>query len=109
MFAYYTGKDKLVSSKADGWYSGYNEDTGRWEELIQKPVWWDEYTRGCAHPDGVLLAGAKNHNTGNHVVLLNLRAKQLVPLPGKSCDVRICFNNIYLHIYFLYNNMITTI
>ena len=40
---------------------------------------------GCAHPDGVILAGAEDHNTGNHVVLLNVRTKELVPLPGKSC------------------------
>ena len=39
------------------------------------------WTIGCAHPDGVILAGAGDHNTGNHVVLLNVRTKQPVPLP----------------------------
>ena len=96
---YITGRDKLVSSNIDGWYKGYNEDTGRWEELIQKPEWWDGYTKGCAHPDGVILASAGDHNTGNHVVLLNVRTKQVVPLPGKSCDVLIYNYNIFLHIY----------
>ena len=82
---YITGRDKLVSFSADGWYKGYNEDTGRWEELIQEPEWMDGGTMGCAHPDGVILAGAEDHNTGNHVVLLNVRTRQTVPLPGKSC------------------------
>ena len=86
---YITGRDKLVSSFVDGWYKGYNEDTGRWEELIQYPEWRDRYTSGCAHPDGVILAGAEDHNTGNHVVLLNVRTRQTVPLPGKLCDVLI--------------------
>ena len=90
---YITGRDKLVSYFTEGWYKGYNEDTGRWEELIQYPEWRDGYTTGCVHPDGVILVGAKDHNTGNHVVLLNVRTKQTVPLPGKLCDVLICDYN----------------
>ena len=80
---YITGRNKLVSYFTEGWYKGYNEDTEEWEELIQQPEWWDRYTSGCAHPDGVILAGANNHNTGNHVVLLNVPTKQPVLLPGK--------------------------
>ena len=100
---YITVRDKLVKSYTDGWYKRYNEDTGRWEELIQKPEWKDGYTSGCAHPDGVILAGAWDHNTGNHVVLLNVRTKQPVPLTGKSCDVLIWnYNNNY-RIYVKYN------
>ena len=88
----------------DGWYKEYNEDTGRWEELIQKPEWWDRNTSGCAHPDGVILAGAEDHNTGNHVVLLNVRTKQPVPLPSKSCDALICnYNSNCYHIYVKFN------
>ena len=74
-----------MSRFTGGWYRGYNEDTGRWEELIQAPEWMDGKTSGCAHPDGVILAGADNHSTGNHVVLLNVRTRQTVPLPGKLC------------------------
>ena len=91
---YITGRDKLVSYKSDGWYKGYNKDTGRWEELIQYPEWRDGGTSGCAHPDGVILAGAADHKTCNHVVLLNVRTKQPVPFPGNSCDVLICHVNI---------------
>ena len=91
---YITGRDKLVTLDAEGWYNEYNEDTEEWEKLIQGPEWRDDYTRGCAHPDGVILAGAEDYNTGNHVVLLNVRTKQTVPLPGKLCDVLICnYNN----------------
>ena len=77
----------------EGWYGGHNEDTGRWEELIQYPEWMDGKTSGCAHPDGVVLAGADNHNTGNHVVLLDVRTKQTALLPGKSRNVLIWNNN----------------
>ena len=42
------------------------------------------YTSGCADLDGVILAGAGEHNTGNHVVLLNVRTKQPVPLPDSN-------------------------
>ena len=42
------------------------------------------WTIGCAHPDGVILAGAGDHNTGNHVVLLNVRTKQPAPLPDSN-------------------------
>ena len=42
------------------------------------------YTSGCAHPDGVILAGDDDHNTGNHVVLLNVRTRQTVPLPDSN-------------------------
>ena len=89
-----------MSSFGDGWYSGHNEDRGRWEKLIQKPEWRDGKTSGCAHPDGVILAGADNHNNGNNVVLLNLRTKQKVSLPGKLCDVLVCNYNIDLRIYY---------
>ena len=98
---YITGKDKLVSYFADGWYRKYNDDIEEWKKLIKKPEWMDECTNGCAHPDGVILAGAEDHNTGNHVVLLNVRTKQTVPLPGKLCDVHIWNynNNYHLHKY----------
>ena len=42
------------------------------------------YTSGCAHPDGAILAGDDDHNTGNHVVLLNVRTRQTVPLPDSD-------------------------
>ena len=45
---------------------------------------WNTYTSGSADPDGVILAGDDDHNTGNHVVLLNVRTRQTVPLPDSN-------------------------
>ena len=57
---------------------------GEWRQVDTKtmkyPAWVDEHTRGCPHPDGVILAGSSKESDEKKVVFLDMHHKKVVEL-----------------------------
>ena len=54
---------------------------GVWREVETKyPSWFDKHTRGCPHPDGVILAGSSKEGYEKKVVFLDIYRNNVVKL-----------------------------
>ena len=51
------------------------------KETWEYPSWFDEHTRGCTHPDGVILAGSSKEGDENKVIFLDMHHNNVVKLP----------------------------
>ena len=60
---------------------------GWYEQLKDCPPWVDTNTRGCPHPNGVIIAGSSKTEHGMKVRLLDLVKKEIKDLPDLSCPV----------------------
>ena len=52
------------------------------------PPWYDECTRGCPHPNGVILAGSSKEGYGMKVAFLDIRHNKLIMLPNLNCNLK---------------------
>ena len=60
----------------------------RWYELEECPEWYDEHTRGCPYPNGVIIAGSSQVGHGMKVKLIDLsNPKQNQNLPDLEFPV----------------------
>ena len=58
--------------------------------MLTSPDWYDESTRGCSHPDGVILAGSADPEDARKVELLDVRNCRRVKLPSLPHPVADC-------------------
>ena len=65
------------------WYVALNMNTPTepWKRIMQSPEWYSHCSRGCTHPDGVILAGSHMHLVGMTVELMDMRRGKRVRLP----------------------------
>ena len=49
-------------------------------EKMEYPSWFDNHTRGCPHPDGVILAGSSKNGYEKKMVFLDMYHKNVVEL-----------------------------
>ena len=52
------------------------------------PPWYDRCTRGCPHPNGVILAGSSLEGYGMKVAFLDIRYNNLIMLPNLNYNLR---------------------
>ena len=51
------------------------------KKTIEYPSWFDAHTKGCTHPEGVILAGSSKEGDENKVIFLDIRRLTVVKLP----------------------------
>ena len=51
-----------------------------WKDLKKCPKWYDKGTRGCSHPDGVLIAGSTRKKYAKKVAFMDQNKGDIVDL-----------------------------
>ena len=59
-----------------------------WRKSTACPDWYDGDTRGCSHPDGVIIAGSSKDGSSKKVALFNLGNNTTVDLPEQEYPIR---------------------
>ena len=60
-----------------------------WENMKECPPWYDKFTRGCPHPDGVIIAGSSREGCGMKVAFMDMRHnKNFVMLPNLKYNLK---------------------
>ena len=58
---------------------------GEWQDVPTEtwkyPSWFDQHTRGCPHPYGVILTGSSKEGDEKKVIFLDMHHKKVVKLP----------------------------
>ena len=62
-------------------YMGSKLTSNKWRQLRVCPSWCDRATRGCPHPEGVIIAGSSTPWYSRRIALINLRTGTMVKLP----------------------------
>ena len=79
----------MISWSADGRFVEYDIDLHHWSAVLTSPAWYQctqSLSMSCAHPDGVLVAGASEDDNdddgvGRHASFINIRNKEVRELP----------------------------
>ena len=57
-------------------------------DRLESPLWYSNNTKGCSHPEGVIIAGSSVRGNGMKVAFMDLRRKKTVDLPDLDNSVR---------------------
>ena len=95
MYIAITARLATYNEDQDNWYREFLPSG--WTKRWQGPSWFDKKTRGCRHPDGVIIAGSEDIAHGMKVALIDLTHKRTVPLPDLDypvTDVGITYDDV---------------
>ena len=74
----------LLALYCEGRHSkGYRNDNNS-RDLLPCPDWYSPHTRGCPHPDGVVIAGSSFSGHGKKVALVDLHRQRIVSLTAQD-------------------------